>query len=261
MSTQKLRVFLADDERPARSFLISLLQGIDNVTIVGEAASGGEAVEGIEETRPDLALLDLQMPEIDGLDVVRLIGKKAMPLVAFVTAYDEYAVRAFELNAIDYLLKPVSRARLLETVGRALDRLESADFRKEQEKGLGRAITQYDQENVRPFLERIPVRKRDAIVIVPVSQVAAVEAEGELLHITTEANERHTLTRALKDLEGRLDPQQFIRLSRSALVNVDRIESASPMPGGTYLVALSNGMKIAVSRQRSRVLRERLLRF
>src|SRR5689334_12373998 len=112
----RLRVVIADDERPARSFLAAMLRGFDDVTLVGEAENGAEAVEMIERERPDLALLDLQMPEVDGLGVARLLKKNAIPLIAFVTAYDEYAVRAFEINAVDYLLKPVERSRLRETV-------------------------------------------------------------------------------------------------------------------------------------------------
>src|SRR5919201_2746320 len=126
-----LRVVIADDERPARSFLAALLRGCEDVTLVGEAETGAEAIEVIERERPDLALLDLQMPEIDGLGVVRLLKKSRTPLVAFVTAYDEYAVRAFELNAVDYVRKPVDRARLSETLNRAQERLENAELRLE----------------------------------------------------------------------------------------------------------------------------------
>jgi two-component system LytT family response regulator len=201
------------------------------------------------------------MPELDGLEVVRLLNKKHIPLVAFVTAYDEYAVRAFELNAVDYLLKPVSRARLRETINRAIERLEHQDLRVEQTERVKKATAQYEQDSPLPFLERIPIRKKDEILILPVDQIAAIEADGELLHITTDRNQRHTITRPLKDLEARLDPKRFIRLSRSALANIDRIESASPMPGGTYVVTLSNKKQISVSRQRSRLLREQLLRF
>ena len=123
---EPLRIVVADDERPARSYLAALLRTFDDVTIVGEAEDGREAIEAIEREKPDLALLDLQMPEVDGLSVVRLVKKSALPLVAFVTAYDEYAVRAFELNAIDYLLKPVERPRLADTLRRARARLEQA---------------------------------------------------------------------------------------------------------------------------------------
>ena len=256
-----LRVVLADDERPARAFLTALLRDFDDVEIVGEAASGAEAIEVIEDKRPDLALLDLQMPELDGLEVVRLLNKKHMPIVAFVTAYDEYAVRAFELNAIDYMLKPVSRARLREAINRAIERLERDDLRQEQAAQIETAAAQIEDEGPSRLLERIPVRKRDEIIIVPVHRIAAIESDGELLHITTDRNERHTITRALKDLEARLDPKQFIRLSRGALVNLERIETVTPMHGGTYVVTLSNKQKLPVSRQRSKVLREPLLKF
>ena len=130
--TPRLRVVIADDERPARSFLAALLRSYEDVTIVGEAESGTEAVDAIERERPDLALLDLQMPELDGMGVVRMLKKTAMPLVAFVTAFDEYAVRAFEVNAVDYLLKPVEKARLREALNRAQERIEHAEALADQ---------------------------------------------------------------------------------------------------------------------------------
>jgi two-component system LytT family response regulator len=256
-----LRVVIADDERPARAFVAALVRDFDDVEIVGEGSDGAEAVALIERERPDLALLDLQMPELDGLEVVRLLDKNHLPLVAFVTAHDEYAVRAFELNAVDYLLKPVTRARLAETLTRARERLEHDDLRAEEIERLERASRQYEEERGAGRLERIPVKKRDEIVLVPVERIASVESEGELLHITTDGGERHTITRPLKDLESRLDPDAFIRLSRGALARVALIESVSPMPGGTFVVTLRSGQKLPASRQRSKVLRERLLKF
>src|ERR1044072_4889302 len=132
----KLRVVIADDERPARSFLAAMLRSFEDVEIVGEGSKGSEAVELIEREKPDLALLDLQMPELDGLSVVRLLRKDATPLVAFVTAYDEYAVRAFELNAVDYLLKPVESAGLRQTLNLDHERLEREDFRSTEVSNL-----------------------------------------------------------------------------------------------------------------------------
>src|SRR6266498_2962067 len=140
----RLRVVIADDERPARSFLAAMLRGFDDVTLIGEAENGAEAIELIEKARPDLALLDLQMPEIDGLGVVRLLKKSRMPLIAFVTAYDEYAVRAFEMNAVDYLLKPVEKTRLREALNRAQERVEHAEIVAEQNGRVGEAITAYE---------------------------------------------------------------------------------------------------------------------
>lgn len=259
----RLRVVVADDERPARAFLVALLRSAPDVDVVGEATDGAEAVALIERERPDLALLDLQMPEVDGLGVVRLLRKDRLPLVAFVTAYDEYAVKAFELNAVDYLLKPVEPARLRLTLQRAHERLERADVRDvvaAESARVAAATEAIAADRPLPPLRRIPVRKRDDVVLVPVEEVESVVADGELLHVMA-GRERHTITHRLKDLEARLDPEEFIRLSRSALVRVGAIRKVSPMPGGTYVVTLANGQQVPVSRQRSRVVREVLLRL
>src|SRR5437773_7161427 len=186
----RLRVVIADDERPARSFLLALLRSFDDVVVVAEAESGREAVAAIERERPDLALLDLQMPELDGISVVRMLKKGDLPLIAFVTAYDEYAVRAFEVNAVDYLLKPVEKTRLRETLNRAQERVEHAEIVAEQGSHVGAAIETYETLAKPPYLERIPVRHREEVVIVPVHQIASIVAEGELLHITTIQKDR-----------------------------------------------------------------------
>jgi two-component system LytT family response regulator len=255
---EKLRVVIADDERPARSVLLALLRTFDDVDVVGEAKDGSEAVELIERERPDLALLDLQMPEVDGLGVVRLLKRGALPMVAFVTAYDEYAVRAFEVNAVDYLLKPVDAARLRETVSRAIDRLDHDDVRATSAKGLRSAAAAIESSTP---LRRVPVRKRDEIILVAVDQIASVVADGELLHLSTMRGEKHAVTYRLKDLEARLDPEQFVRLSRGALANIGAITKVTPMPGGIFRLFLSNGQQLQASRFHSRVLRERLLRL
>jgi two-component system LytT family response regulator len=259
----RLRIVIADDERPARSMLASLLQACDDVTLVGEAQNGAEAVALIEAQQPDLALLDLQMPEIDGLGVVRLIRKDRLPLIAFVTAYDQYAIQAFDVNAVDYLLKPVDRARLRQTLERAHDRLEhhAATLTANDADRLRAAAQQYEQTRPLPPLVRIPVRRREDIILLPVAQIASIIADGELLHLTTLRAEKHTISYRLKDLETRLDSTRFVRLERGALVNVDAITKVSPLPGGTYLVALANGQEVRASRLQSRVLRDQLLRL
>jgi two-component system LytT family response regulator len=254
-------VVVADDERPARNFLVGLLRTFDDVEIVGEAADGPACVELIERLAPDLALLDLQMPELDGLGVVRLVRRDRMPLVAFVTAYDEHAVRAFELNAVDYVLKPVDAPRLRSTINRALERLERATFRTDDTDRVRAAATEYAAAAATGLLRRIPVRKRDDILLVPVEQIASVVADGELLHVTTIAGEHYTVTYRLKDLEVRLDPAQFVRISRGTLVNIGQIQRVSPVAGGMYTVVLRGGAEHAASRLRSRVLRDQLLRL
>lgn len=260
----KLRVAIADDERPARSFLAAMLRTFPEVELIGEAADGAEAIELIEKERPDLALLDLQMPEVDGLGVVRLIRKDRLPLIAFVTAYDEYAVRAFELNAVDYLLKPVERARLLETLDRAQQRLERADWRDADAEHLSAAAADYETSLRQPYpayLERIPIRRREEIILVPVDRVVSILADGELLHLTTTDAQRHSFSYRLKDLENRLDSAKFVRLSRSALVNINQISRISLLPGGTYVVTLHNQQQLNVSRIQAKILREQLLKL
>jgi DNA-binding LytR/AlgR family response regulator len=261
MMSSALRIVIADDERPARSFLAAVLRGFEDVKLIGEAENGAEAIELIERERPDLALLDLQMPEIDGLGVVGLLKKSRMPLIAFVTAYDEYAVRAFEVNAIDYLLKPVDRARLRETINRAQERLERAESRMEDAARVDAAAASYEEATRPPILERIPVRQKDEIVIVQVKDIASIVAEGEILRLTTEQNESYTITYRLKDLEARLDPTRFVRLGRGALANIEMLRRVSAMPGGTYVATLSNGQQLGISRLQGRILREHLLKL
>ncbi len=258
---ESLSVVIADDERPARSFLAALLRGFEDVALIGEAENGAEAVELIERTKPDLALLDLQMPEVDGLGVARLLKKNSLPLFAFVTAYDEYAVRAFEINAVDYLLKPVQRQRLRETINRAQERLERAESREEAAARLAAAAEDYRAAARQPFLERIPARQQDEIVILPVREIASIVADGDLLRLTTARRETYTITYRLKDIEARLNPAHFVRLGRGALANVEMMRRVSPMPGGTYLVTLSNGQQLNVSRSQGRILRDQLLRL
>ncbi|MBC7797050.1 MAG: response regulator [Pyrinomonadaceae bacterium] len=256
-----LRIVIADDERPARMFLKNLLEGFDDVEIVGEAETGAEAVEIIERTKPDLALLDLQMPELTGLQVVKVLKKNVLPLVAFVTAYDEFAVRAFEINAVDYLLKPIEKSRLRETLNRAQERLENDSLKTIEAANLNAAVTIYEETTRQNPLERIPIRVKDEIILLPTREVVSIVADGELLHIVTVRNEKYTINFRLKDLETRLDATKFVRLSRGTLVNIEFVSKLSPMPGGTYVVTLKNNQQLSVSRLQSRILREQLLRL
>jgi two-component system LytT family response regulator len=261
MTAAPLTVVVVDDERPARRFLTGLLKTCPGVELIGEAGSGEEALALIAKTRPQLALLDLQMPEIGGLDVVRRLSTEASPLVAFVTAFDDHAIEAFELNAIDYLLKPVQRDRLQATIDRARERLRRGEPAARQASAMASAASAYERASRQRYADRLPLRQRDKVVLVPVRTIASVVAEGEMLHIRTSANETFSIAHRLHALEARLDPRRFIRLSRGTLANVDMIMQICPMPGGTYLAILSNGQELSVSRIQSRTLRDTLLKL
>jgi two-component system LytT family response regulator len=262
--THRLRVLIVDDERPARAFLKSMLVHFEDVEVVGEATDGADGIAQIEKLTPDLVLMDLHMPEIDGLAAMRLLRKDSTSLVAFVTAYDQHAIEAFEMNAVDYLLKPVEPARLRRTINRAMERLEHADFAAIAVRESARvraAADAFAGSAARTPLQRLPVRRAEDTIFVPVEDVATVIADGELLRVTTVNNDRHIITYRLKDLEARLPDGMFVRLSRGALAAVARIRSVSPMPGGTYSVLMTNGQRIDVSRVRSRMIRSQLLKL
>jgi two-component system LytT family response regulator len=254
-----LRVLVVDDEEPARTLLREYLGRAGGVQIVGECRNGFEAVKAVHDLQPDLLFLDIQMPKLNGFEVLELLGRDVA--VVFATAFDEHAIKAFEVNAVDYLLKPVSAARLRETLNRAQERLERADLRVEALRQVRLAAGEYEKAVPPERLERLPVRQGDRILLLPVAQIASIRAEGELLHVTTARSGRHTVACRLKDLERKLDPARFVRLGRGELANIDLITRVNVMPGGTYVVVLQNGQELAVSRIQSRILRDRLLRL
>ncbi len=256
----RLRTIIADDERPSRSFLASVLRQHEDVQLIGEASNGLEAIELIENLSPDLALLDLQMPEVDGLEIARRVGRRASPLIAFVTAYEEYAIRAFEINVIDYLLKPVESKRLRQTIDRAQAQIDLNGHQTESP--LPTEMGVFGNEfGFQRRLERIPIRRRDDIILLPVREIASIVAEGELLKLTTVNRQKFTINHRLKDLESRLDPHRFIRLSRGSIANIDQIRSISPMPGGTYIAVLGTGEELPISRLQGRILRDTVLKL
>ena len=261
MSAAAVTLIVADDERPARRFLTGLLKTFPGVEVVGEATTGEEAIALIQTHRPQLALLDLQMPALGGLDVVRRLSPAILPLVAFVTAFDDYAIEAFELNAVDYLLKPVQRERLQATLDRARERMRQREPADVRATAIANAATAYERAVRRQYADRLPLRQREKVAIVPVRSIVSIVAEGELLHVTTTSNETYTITHRLHAIEARLDPRRFIRLSRGALANLDAIAHVNPMPGGTFTAVLVNGQELSVSRIQSRTLRDTLLKL
>jgi two-component system LytT family response regulator len=243
-----IRTLVFDDEEPARERLKQLLGAHPDVEIVGEADDGVQAVEKIAELSPDLVLLDIQMPGASGLDVAASLGKPR-PAVIFCTAYDHYAVDAFELSALDYLLKPVNRARLAA----ALDRVRSASAK---ESGRDRAIEQLTQANgMAPT--RFLARRGNRFRVVQANEVVAFTFVEGVTHLLT-TTEQLSMQPTLASLARRLDTERFFQVSRNAIIRLDAVKEAKPFSDGTGEILLANGQTMIVARRRWRALLEKL---
>ena len=244
-----LRVLIVDDEEPARRLLAELLAGEDDVAIAGECRNGFEAVQAIQTLAPDLVLLDVQMPKLDGFEVLELLERP--PMVVFVTAYDEYAVRAFEVHAVDYLLKPVSGERLHAALLRVRERLAA------HEAPPAAAALAHAARPAGGFLERVLVRDGDKVHVVPVAKVDYFEAQGDVVVLRAGADKLRKAT-TLNDLERELDPGRFLRVHRSYILNLDRLAGLELYAKDSRVAILKDGTRLPVSRPGYSRLRELL---
>ncbi len=236
-----LRVLVADDESPARRRLLRFLAEAPDLEVVGEAANGLEAVEALERLRPDLLFLDVQMPELDGFGVIREVGLAALPATIFVTAYDHYALPAFDAHAVDYLLKPFDQARLDRALERARQRLAAGALAR----GLEEALREIGRQ-ARPA-DRLLVRSGERRHLLPLAELQWVEAENN--HVRLHAVSGSYLMReTMRAMEARLDPARFRRIHRSSIVNLDHVTQLQPWFGGDYLVLMKDGSKLTLSR-------------
>jgi two-component system LytT family response regulator len=239
-------VFIAEDEPLAREVLRDAIYAQPRLRLIGEAADGASALTHIEQTRPDIVFMDIQMPEMTGLDVLRKLG--FTPSIVFTTAYDQYAVSAFELNAVDYLLKPFTRARFNAAVARVL---EAPDLSREvMDETLVRAAL-----STHAPIERMLVRDRGQIIPIPVSEIAYLKSDSKYTMIA--ARGRSFLVRiGITELEAQLDPTRFMRIHRSALINLDFVESMKPDEQSLLLVKMRDGVSLTASREVSKILRD-----
>ncbi len=238
-----VRVVIVDDEAPARRKVRTHLADTPAVEVVGEAASGPEAVAAIRDLEPDLVFLDIQMPGMSGFEVIEAVGAEAMPAVVFVTAYDEFAVDAFAVQAVDYLLKPFSQERFARALDRALASLGGTGGRHDS---LARLL-----ERVLPGprrLTRLVVRKADRTVLVPVAEVVRLSADGNYVKVVTAAG-THLIRDTLAGLERRLDPERFARVHRGEIVAIDAIKEIQPWFHGDHVVILKSGERVRMSRR------------
>jgi two-component system LytT family response regulator len=239
-----IRTLLVDDMQLARDRLARHLEEYEDVEIIGECASGEEAIEAIRTRRPDLVFLDVHMPQINGFDVLERVGSDAVPAVVFVTAYDQFALKAFEVNAIDYLLKPFDADRLRSTVERVRRQLElrggrTADRRLE---GLLRSLSRRPQR-----ASRLALKVDGRTVFVNAQDVDYVEAAGNYVSIQA-GSEAYLVRERLSQMEATLDPEMFVRIHRSTIVNVTRVKEMAPLFNGDQAVTLRTGKKLTVSR-------------
>ncbi len=239
-----LTTLIVDDEPLAREGLRMLLAQDPDIAAIHEAKNGREAVPAIRDLRPDLVFLDVQMPEIDGFGVIAEVGAENMPAVVFVTAHDRYAIQAFEINAIDYLLKPVTEERFRQALARAKERvnLKPADAANRQILSLLETIA-----SPRRYLRRLAVRSAGKTVFVDVEEVDWVEAAENYVQLHTGRAE-HLIHVTMNTLEKSLDPEVFVRIHRSVIVNLKRIKELQPALHGEYVVTLENGVRLQSGR-------------
>ena len=241
-----IRVLVVDDEPLARRAIVRLLADDPDIELVGECGDGVSAVKAIREQSPDLVFLDIQMPAITGMDVVATLGAERMPATVFVTAYEQYAVKAFEANAVDYLVKPFSRERFAATLQRARQRVSAATGTSAQ------AATQILQaldalRQREAYLQRIPVRVDEHVVLIDVADIVWIKAARNTveIHMATKMHEHRGTMTALAE---RLDPRHFARVHRSAIVNIARVKTIHPWFNGHHVVTLDTGQQLRMSR-------------
>jgi two-component system, LytTR family, response regulator len=242
--SDRLRTLIIDDEPRARGLIRKMLIGDSSIEIVGECGDGYQAIEAIKQKGPDLIFLDVQMPEIDGFAVLRQVRAEAMPAVVFVTAFDRYAVRAFEEHAVDYLLKPFDKERFLRTLEHAKRRIVEQRS-SQQSDTLARLLAQ--AKGPGKFLDRITVKKDGRMLLLNTREIDWIEAEDNyvLLH---GRNGPYLLRQTLTNLEARLDPDHFIRVHRGSIINIDALAQFTPEFHGGYRLDLKSGKQLSLSR-------------
>ncbi len=250
-----IRTLIVDDEPLARERLRDLLAASADLIVVAEADGGLDAVVKIEEYQPDLLLLDVQMPELDGFGVLRMIEPDKMPHVIFVTAHDEYAVEAFEVSAVDYLLKPVRRQRLEQALARAREKLF------QQVKTGAEPISALRQVLVRKpnsYLQRLPVRSQNRILILPIEQIVALKIERGLVFVTTADAEYWTKYTTFTELDDLLDKSIFMRIHRQVIINLNHVREITDFDKHAARLKLTGGHQVTVSRSHIKKLRQTL---
>jgi two-component system LytT family response regulator len=245
---------VVDDEAMARERVVSMLRQEQDIELIGECSDGQQAVNAIAAQQPDLVFLDVQMPACDGFRVIEQVGPEKMPAVVFVTAYDEYAVRAFEVHALDYLLKPFGKERFQQALQHARAHVE-----RRRAGDLGKRLMALVQD-IKPEpqrLDRLVVKSAGRVFFLKTDDIVWIEAAGNYVRLHL-AEDSHLFRETMNGIEARLDPRRFVRIHRSRIVNSDRIKELQPWFNGEYVVVLQNGTRLTLSRGYREKLQERL---
>ncbi len=244
-----MKAIIIEDEEPARDLLRKYLEPFNDIEVIGEFIDGFEGAKAINQLKPDLVFLDIQLPRLTGIEVLELLD--FTPLIIFTTAYDEYAINAFEKNAVDYLMKPFSKDRFAQAIERVRSRINSKQESDQSVQQLANNLT------AESFLKRIVVKSTKAMNVIPVDDILYLEAQDDYVMIHT-SDSRYMKKQTMKYFEDRLDPNQFIRVHRSYIVNVTQINKLEPYSKDTYVVILKKGDKLNVSNTGYKALKERL---
>ena len=239
-----IRTLIVDDEPLARDRVKRFLRDEADIQVVGEFGNGVEAIEAITSEKPDLVFLDIQMPEKNGFEVIKSLHNKRLPTIIFVTAYDQYALQAFEVHALDYLLKPFNRERIKRAVARAREHIEHKRFGNLDER-LNSLIA--DLRSEKKYLDRLVVKAVGRVFFLKTDEIDWIEAAGNYVKLHV-GRESHMIRETMNGIEAKLDPSKFLRIHRSTVVNIDRIKELHPMFSGDYAVILRNGTELALSR-------------
>jgi two-component system, LytTR family, response regulator len=241
-----IRTLLVDDEPAALRGLAKHLQHETDVEIIGQCEDGGAAIEAIARLKPDLVFLDIQMPEISGFDVIEAIGLERMPAVIFVTAFDQFAVRAFDVHAVDYVLKPIDNERFQLALDRARQHLQQSGIKLKQ--GIAAALEDLGLHVSRRWARRLAIKLNGRVLLIDVNDIDRIEASGNYVEIRIGA-QKHLLRETLTNLTSRLDPACFARISRSSAVNIERVRELQSMFNGDFVVVLRDGTEVAGTRR------------
>jgi two-component system, LytTR family, response regulator len=261
LKSEKIRTLIVDDEPLARRNLRVLLEKDSEIEIVEECRNGREAVKAINSLSPDLIFLDIQMPEMDGFDVLARVDPGQINAIIFVTAFDQYALKAFDVHALDYLLKPFDDERFAHALDRAKSQIEAREINRLSKRLLAlleeRESARQDTTGQKPYLTRLMMKVSGRVVLLKVDEIDFIEAEGNYakLHV---GRKTHLLREKMNDLEAQLDPEKFVRIHRSIIVNLDRIKEMHPHFNGDYIVVLEDGRQLRLSRTRREALESKL---